>query len=176
MAPGLDGQGVVSDILQIIGAIVRHVNGYQSLESILTDSEKRAKRIETNLRTFEQLQTLDGLRTQILHNSTEDFNNIRVDLDTVEHKLSDLSRARTFISSPELMQKLSEIDARLAAKDEALNILGMISAFNLEQRNTNIHVVSLLTELNSKLPDCRLCRESLHSCVKKEQLKRTFRT
>ncbi len=141
------------NILQIIGVILRHVKGYQFLESILTDSEKRAKRIETNLRMFEQLQSLDGLQTQILQNSIEDFNDIRAELDTVEHKLSDLSRARTFMSSPELVQKLSEINVRLAAKDDVLNILGMIAAFNLEQRNTHNLVVSLLTELNAKPPD-----------------------
>ncbi len=42
----LDG---VKGILNIIGVILRDVNGNQSLEIIVADSQKRMRRIETNL-------------------------------------------------------------------------------------------------------------------------------
>ncbi len=104
-------------------------------------------------------------KTQTLHNSIEGFNDIRAELIAVNRKLSDLSRARIFISSPELVQKLTEIDSRIAANDNVLSILGMIGEFILDQRNYKLYVVSLLTELNLKLPDMQAIHRKLaHLC------------
>ncbi len=102
---------------------------------------------------FEQVEGLDRLLKQNLHNSIGELNDIHAELITVEGELAEQSIACPLGSVPGLAQKLSEINERLVAKDDVLNVLRMISTFNPEQRDANMHVVSLLAEINSESPD-----------------------
>ena len=145
--------GRVSSVLQILEGLRRCLKDYRKLDTILAESETKARRIETRIRTFEPLHALGGEQSQILSSTVQEFENIRKELSDIQEKVTNRMNVRTCLSSADLVANLHDIDVRLAARDDMLKALALICTVNLEVRSNHDRVVSILEELRERTPN-----------------------
>ena len=130
----LDG---ISSIQEIFVWLRTCFKAYRDLDKILAECEIKARKIETIVRTFEPLHALGGQQSRILSDTVQEFKNIRDELSTIGEKVTNRKKPRRFVSSPGLVAKLNDIDARLALKNEGLNTVALVCTVSAEMRSNH---------------------------------------
>ncbi len=149
MSSGFELLGGILNIAQILGVIHRHVQGFRRLEATLKTSEACAKGIENKINRLNHLHALDGLQSEILQETIQEFENIRQELIDIQEKVVNRSYVRKVLLAPEILEKLNEIASRLAKKDDTLKLVGMIGALNVEHRSNCAHIFNELKSMGS---------------------------
>ena len=150
MASGFELLGGVLNIVQILGVLSRHVQGFGKLERALKTAEASAMRTEKKIRRLDYLRTLDGLQFEILQETELEFENIREELLVIQDKVVNRSHVRKLLLAPVILEQLNQIGNRLAKKEDTLKLVGMVGALNVEHRSNIAHICR---ELKSR-PSC----------------------
>ena len=156
MTSGLEVLGGILNILQTLDGLRICLKAYRSLDKILAESEIKAKKIETSVRTFELLDVLGGEQSRILLDTVHEFENIRDELLNIQEKVTNRMTPRTFVSSPGLIAKLSDSDARLAVKNNVLKIVALLCKVNVEIRSNHEEPKYIFKELRKTSPNFEL--------------------
>lgn len=99
--PFFEVLGGILNIAQIVGSILRHVQGYRQVEEILKGSAAKTMRIESNIRRLDSIHTLNGVQSEILQDAQKDFKIIRDQLLEIQRKAINQYAEIKFLSSLE---------------------------------------------------------------------------
>ncbi len=92
--------GRILNIARILGVINRYMQGFRRHEAALKTSEAYAKPIEEKIRRLNYLHVLEGLQSEILQETIEDFESIRQDLLSIQDKVVNRSYVQKILLAP----------------------------------------------------------------------------
>ena len=149
----LDG---VLNIAEIIGIILRHVNDFNSIKSVLQQAKARADLIYMKIQLFEPLEVLTKAQSKFTYDTVQDFDRIHNVLVTVYTNVSNRTTARVFLTSPNTLAAIQDIEWSLANKEHNIQMMGMICSLVSENRVLQSEIENIsrkFSELKDRLVD-----------------------
>ncbi len=137
---GFETLGGILNITQILSAILKHAQDHKSIAEVLEKARTRSTRIHENIRLLAPLKTQDGVESQFVKGTVQDFGDIHTELSSIQEKLENRNAARTFLTSTETLSRLKCIESRLSHKEHNIQMMGIVLTMAAEQRFTKERV------------------------------------